>query len=119
MSGDLPSLADVCWTYVEIRGGGEWPWTLAEYVRHKLDLSDLGEPYLSAVKRARAAMTYDWSKAYQGGVFPWNVPPIDPPKPQPSPLTGEQIARGVRRYDPETPAHKALGRLFPKPKDGD
>lgn len=41
-------------TFVYIRGKGDWPFIEASYVIHREDLSDLGEPYLSAVKQARA-----------------------------------------------------------------
>lgn len=40
-------------TYVTIRGEGEFPFTEASYVMHREDLSDLREPYLSAVREAR------------------------------------------------------------------
>lgn len=41
-------------TYVSIRGPGDWPFTECGYVLHRRDLTDLGEPYLSAVREARA-----------------------------------------------------------------
>ena len=44
---------DVQWTYVNVGTGMEWPRAMSGYVRHRRDLSDLGEPYLSAVKEAR------------------------------------------------------------------
>ncbi len=31
-----------------------WPFTEIGFIYHKIDLSDLGEPYLSAVKRSLA-----------------------------------------------------------------
>lgn len=41
-------------TAVAITGDGEYPHTEVSVVFHKKDLSNLGEPYLSAVKAARA-----------------------------------------------------------------
>lgn len=51
------------WTYVQITettglGSPDFPFTTSGYVMHKPDLSDLDEPYLSAVKRARAKNTH-------------------------------------------------------------
>ncbi len=44
------------WTYVHYtEPGKEWPFTTIGYVFHRPDLSDLGEPYLSAVKEALAS----------------------------------------------------------------
>ena len=37
-------------TSYRLESGGEWPLVETGYIFHKLDLSDLGEPYLSAVK---------------------------------------------------------------------
>jgi hypothetical protein len=45
---------DRVWTYVTVRTDHDYPWTLAGFVSHRRDLSDLGEPYLSAVKDALA-----------------------------------------------------------------
>lgn len=42
-------------TWYEIRGGGPWPHTEVGVIFHKMDLSDLDEPYLSAVKSSLAA----------------------------------------------------------------
>lgn len=33
---------------------GKWPLTETGYIYHKIDLSDLAEPYLSAVKKSLA-----------------------------------------------------------------
>ena len=41
-------------TAYRIEGGGAWPITETGYIYHKIDLSDLAEPYLSAVKRSLA-----------------------------------------------------------------
>lgn len=40
-------------SFVTIRGDGDYPLTQAGWIFHKEDLSDLGEPYLSAVKAFR------------------------------------------------------------------
>ena len=42
-------------TAYRIEGGGEWPLTETGYIYHKLDLSDLAEPYLSAVRKTLEA----------------------------------------------------------------
>jgi len=39
-------------TSYRIEGTGPWPITEIGYIYHKIDLSDLDEPYLSAVKRS-------------------------------------------------------------------
>lgn len=44
---------DMVSTYVEIAGLGGYPFMQCSHVIHRRDLSDLGEPYLSAVKAAR------------------------------------------------------------------
>lgn len=41
-------------TSYSITGPGPYPFTETGYIYHKLDLSDLGEPYLSAVKKSLA-----------------------------------------------------------------
>jgi hypothetical protein len=41
-------------TSYRIKGEGLWPFTETGYIYHKIDLSDLAEPYLSAVKRSLA-----------------------------------------------------------------
>ncbi len=41
-------------TSYRIEGEGLRPFTETGYIYHKLDLSDLDEPYLSAVKRSLA-----------------------------------------------------------------
>lgn len=45
------------WTYITYtEPNGEYSsWTMAGFISHRPDLSDLSEPYLSAVKRALAA----------------------------------------------------------------
>ena len=45
---------DMTTTTVTIRGQGDYPHAEIATVFHRVDLSDLGEPYLSAVKAARA-----------------------------------------------------------------
>lgn len=43
------------WTYVHYtETGKEWPYIIIGWVHHRLDLSDVDEPYLSAIKAARA-----------------------------------------------------------------
>jgi len=37
-----------------LEGEGEWPFIETGYIYHKIDLSDLDEPYLSAVKESLA-----------------------------------------------------------------
>jgi len=44
-------------TYVKVRTGF---WTQASWVSHRRDLSDLGEPYLSAVIGARGGALWFW-----------------------------------------------------------
>lgn len=46
--------ADEQWTFVRIVDKGTFPFTMSGFVKHKRDLSDLAEPYLSAVKEVRA-----------------------------------------------------------------
>ena len=41
-------------TSYRIEGKGLWPLTETGYIYHKIDLSDLREPYLSAVKTSLA-----------------------------------------------------------------
>ena len=41
-------------TAYRLEGEGAWPFTETGYIYHKIDLSDLGEPYLSAVKKSLA-----------------------------------------------------------------
>ena len=41
-------------TSYRIEGEGPWPFTETGYIYHKIDLSDLAEPYLSAVKKSLA-----------------------------------------------------------------
>lgn len=41
-------------TAYRLEGTGEWPLTETGYIYHKIDLSDLAEPYLSAVKKSLA-----------------------------------------------------------------
>ena len=41
-------------TSYRIEGDGVWPHVESGYIYHKIDLSDLGEPYLSAVKESLA-----------------------------------------------------------------
>ena len=41
-------------TSYKIEGKGLWPFTETGYIYHKIDLSDLAEPYLSAVKKSLA-----------------------------------------------------------------
>jgi hypothetical protein len=41
-------------TSYRIEGEGLWPFTETGYIYHKIDLSDLTEPYLSAVKKSLA-----------------------------------------------------------------
>lgn len=38
-------------TSYKIEDEGEWPFTETGYIYHRIDLSDLAEPYLSAVKK--------------------------------------------------------------------
>lgn len=48
-------------TYVSVRFGlTDWPWTEAGWVSHRPDLTDLGEPYLSAVISARGGALWFW-----------------------------------------------------------
>jgi hypothetical protein len=47
-------------TYVHVPTGDAWPWTEVGWVFHRLDLSDLGEPYLSAVIKARGGALWFW-----------------------------------------------------------
>lgn len=47
-------------TYVEVRTGHDWPWVEVGLVSHRPDLSDLGEPYLSAVIGARGGALWFW-----------------------------------------------------------
>lgn len=42
-------------TPYEIQSDGPWPWKEIGTILHREDMSDLAEPYLSAVKRSRAA----------------------------------------------------------------
>jgi hypothetical protein len=44
-------------TSYRISRGGRWPITETGYIHHKIDLSDLEEPYLSAVKKSLAEGT--------------------------------------------------------------
>lgn len=39
-------------TRVVTHSDHEWPFVSESYISHKADLSDLGEPYLSEVRRA-------------------------------------------------------------------
>jgi hypothetical protein len=41
-------------TSYRLEGDGVWPLVEIGYIYHKVDLTDLGEPYLSAVKRSLA-----------------------------------------------------------------
>ena len=41
-------------TSYRLEGEGPWPLTEIGYIYHKIDLSDLVEPYLSAVKKSLA-----------------------------------------------------------------
>ena len=41
-------------TLYRLVGTGEWPMTEVGFIYHKIDLSDLAEPYLSAVKQSLA-----------------------------------------------------------------
>jgi len=41
-------------SYRLVLDAGPWPFVETGYIYHKIDLSDLGEPYLSAVKRSLA-----------------------------------------------------------------
>jgi hypothetical protein len=41
-------------TSYRLEGDGEWPMVEIGFIYHKMDLSDLGEPYLSAVKASLA-----------------------------------------------------------------
>ena len=41
-------------TSYRLEGSGLWPLTETGYIYHKIDLSDLAEPYLSAVKKTLA-----------------------------------------------------------------
>jgi hypothetical protein len=41
-------------SYRLVQDDGPWPLTETGYIYHKIDLSDLGEPYLSAVKKSLA-----------------------------------------------------------------
>lgn len=38
-------------TAYRIEGEGEWSFTETGYIYHKIDLSDVAEPYLSAIKK--------------------------------------------------------------------
>lgn len=48
------SSAEDQFTFVRIRGDEPWAFTEISLIRHKSDLSDLGEPYLSALREARS-----------------------------------------------------------------
>jgi hypothetical protein len=48
-----PEPSDMTWTYVRIFSDHAYPFVEASHVYHREDLSDLDEPYLSAVKAAR------------------------------------------------------------------
>lgn len=41
-------------TSYRLEGEGPWPFVETGHIYHKLDLSDLAEPYLSAVKKSLA-----------------------------------------------------------------
>jgi hypothetical protein len=41
-------------TPYKLENEGRWPFTETGYIYHKIDLSDLAEPYLSAVKKSLA-----------------------------------------------------------------
>ena len=41
-------------TSYRIEGMGPWPFTETGYIYHKIDLSDLDEPYLTAIKKSLA-----------------------------------------------------------------
>jgi hypothetical protein len=41
-------------TSYRIEGKGLWPFVETGYIYHKIDLSDLAEPYLSAVRESLA-----------------------------------------------------------------
>ena len=41
-------------TAYKLTGDGPWPMTEMGFIYHKIDLSDLAEPYLSAVKKSLA-----------------------------------------------------------------
>jgi hypothetical protein len=41
-------------TSYRVEGDGYWPFVETGFIYHKIDLSDLGEPYLSAVKESLA-----------------------------------------------------------------
>ena len=41
-------------TAYRLEGEGEWPMTEIGCIYHRIDLSDLAEPYLSAVKKSLA-----------------------------------------------------------------
>ena len=41
-------------TFYRLEGSGKWPLVETGFIYHKIDLSDLGEPYLSAVKKSLA-----------------------------------------------------------------
>lgn len=38
-------------TFYRLEGEGPWPHIETGYVYHKIDLSDVAEPYLSAIKK--------------------------------------------------------------------
>lgn len=47
-----PSSTGYRFTSYRIEGSGVWPHAETGYIYHKTDLSDLAEPYLSAVKKS-------------------------------------------------------------------
>ena len=49
------TLTRLRFTSYQIEGPGPFPFTEAGCIYHKIDLSDLGEPYLSAAKKTLAA----------------------------------------------------------------
>ena len=50
----VSEVGDRVWTYVTLKQSGDWPFTMAGYIGHRVDLSDLDEPFLSAVKETLA-----------------------------------------------------------------
>lgn len=47
MSGE-----DMVFTAYRISSGHDYPWVQTGVIRHRRDLSDVGEPYLSAIKNS-------------------------------------------------------------------
>lgn len=53
-------------THYRIEGTGAWPFTEIGSVYHRIDLSDLAEPYLSAVRATLAAEVADSATLTKG-----------------------------------------------------